>query len=119
MRQNVQKIKKPLIINYKRLWQLKKLENSLLKLENEKVLKELELYRKNKGGQSSINGLQYEIKIFTILQKTTINNKPFNTQSLDELGGSTKDNDLSCNYNSENIGIEVKSTQKVGRGGVC
>lgn len=62
-----------------------------------------------KGSLCSVNGGNYEKEILNILHKTILNNKQFNTQTEDELGGSTICNDLLCNFNSyKDLGIEVK-----------
>lgn len=66
----------------------------------------LEKSNMKKGSLCSINGGNYEKKILYILNKTMLNNKQFNTQTENELGGSTLCNDLLCNYNSnKDIGI--------------
>lgn len=64
---------------------------------------------KKKGSQCSVNGSKYEKQIYNILKNTHINNKPFNTQQENELGGSSSKNDIECNFNKDrDIGIEVK-----------
>jgi hypothetical protein len=56
----------------------------------------------------SKSGNKYEIQIFNILKNVNINNSPFNTQDVSELGGSRSINDLICTFNDNSIGIEVK-----------
>jgi hypothetical protein len=44
-----------------------------------------------------------------VLKKCFINGRPFNTQTENQLGGSSPKNDIVCNFNSINdIGIEAK-----------
>lgn len=62
---------------------------------------------------SSVNGKNYEKKIFEIVKDCNINNKPFNTQNEEELGGSSCRNDIDCNFiNEKDIGIECKAKLK-------
>jgi len=61
-----------------------------------------------KGAKCSINGNRYERDIYKILKYTTLNGNIFNTQHIQELGGSTSINDIQCNYLYKNdIGIEA------------
>ena len=83
-------------------------ENKKLKEENEKLKEELKKYESKKGQNCSISGNNYEIAIHNIIKSTYLNNKPFNTQKVEDLGGSTSSNDLECNFNDNVIGIEVK-----------
>jgi hypothetical protein len=83
-------------------------ENKKLKEENEKLKEELKKYESKKGQNCSISGNNYEIAIHNIIKSTYLNNKPFNTQKIEDLGGSTSSNDLECNFNDNVIGIEVK-----------
>lgn len=65
--------------------------------------------KKSNGSQCSISGNNYEKKIYNVLKNSYINNKPFNTQKEEELGGSSIRNDIECNFIVENdIGIEAK-----------
>jgi hypothetical protein len=66
----------------------------------------------SKGAKCSENGNKYEIQIWNILKYTTINNEIFNNQLELELGGSTSNNDIICNFNGKykNISIEIKNT---------
>ncbi len=67
------------------------------------------ILNKYKGSLCSINGNNYEKQIYNILSKCYIDDRKFNTQKQNELGGSSSKNDLICNYKKENdIGIEVK-----------
>ena len=62
-----------------------------------------------KGQLCSINGYNYEKKIYNILNKCYLNDKKFNTQKDNELGGSKNINDIQCNYIYEkDINIEIK-----------
>jgi len=67
---------------------------------------------KGRGSRCSINGKKYEVKVFNIVKNCKLNDKPFNTQCEDELGGSTSKNDISCNMNSiGDISIEIKKSR--------
>lgn len=74
-----------------------------------KKLKLLEINNK-KGQLCSINGNKYEKQIFNIVNKCLISDSKqlFNTQKIEELGGSTLCNDIECNYIDKKIGIEIK-----------
>jgi len=62
-----------------------------------------------RGQTCSISGANYEKEIHNVLKKCFINGRPFNTQSENQLGGSSSKNDIVCNFNSINdIGIEAK-----------
>jgi hypothetical protein len=62
-----------------------------------------------KGKMCSISGNNYELDIFNIVNKCKLNDILFNTQTKEELGGSTASNDIECNFKSiKDIGIEVK-----------
>ena len=64
---------------------------------------------KRKGLLCSINGNIYERKVYNIVKRCYINNKLFNTQLENELGGSSNKNDIECNFNlKKDIGIEIK-----------
>ena len=74
--------------------------------------KEIELFKKIKGSQCSINGSNYEKEIHSIVKNCNINQKPFNTQKTEELAGSSSKNDIECNFIVEkDIGIEVKKVK--------
>lgn len=64
----------------------------------------------NNGKRAASEGKNYELKIHQILSKCK-NHKDewFNTQSVNELGTFSADNDIVCNWNSYNdIAIEIK-----------
>ncbi len=62
-----------------------------------------------KGALCSVNGGNYEKHILNILNKTMLHDKYFNTQTENELGGSTLSHDILCNFNSnKDLGIEIK-----------
>ena len=60
--------------------------------------KEVEFLKQNKGSQCSVNGGIYEKEIHNVIKYTYINNKQFNTQTVDELAGSSSKNDIECNF---------------------
>lgn len=63
----------------------------------------------SKGSRCSIEGKNYEKKVYSIVKICTIENKIFNTQTEYELGGCQSHNDIECNYNgTNNIPIEIK-----------
>jgi len=84
------------------------LENNIIKFQN--------LWRSNrkidplpKGSLCSINGNKYEKQIYDVVSNCKLNNSPFNTQSENELGGSSAANDIECNFKKiKDIGIEAK-----------
>lgn len=72
---------------------------------------ELTQSKKTKGSQCSASGNQYEKTIYNITTHSYINDKPFNTQNIEELAGSSAKNDLECNFIKEkDIGIEAKKS---------
>lgn len=63
----------------------------------------------NKGGGCSISGKKYELRVYNIVKKCKLNNKPFNTQQEDQLGGCNSKNDIECNmFGEKDIPIEIK-----------
>ena len=70
---------------------------------------ELNNLKKHKGSQCSKSGNDYEKQIYRVVNKCSLNGKPFNTQKEDELAGSSSKNDIVCNFIDEkDIGIEGK-----------
>ena len=62
-----------------------------------------------KGYNCSKEGKKYEVKIYNIVKNCLLNNNPFNTQNIDELGGCNCNNDIECNlYEKNDIPIEIK-----------
>jgi len=70
-----------------------------------------------RGANCSKEGKKYELMIHDIVKKCKLNNNnnnAFNTQSPDNLGGCSAENDIVCNYYNpsnnltEPIGIEIK-----------
>ena len=111
------KIPKEPRIDYKTLYINENKENQNLRkkliLANEKIIKlnnKLMDYRKNgdKGSLAPVNGILYEKMIFNIVKYCYIDGNAFNTQHELDLGGSTSNNDIVCNYNSNQFGIEIK-----------
>lgn len=139
MKQQTKQTKKSKI-SYKQLYvnEKKKRENTETKIEQyqkeieilkktlEEKDKEIENHKKKNGGkntvlehkklpkgsQCSVSGNNYEKEIYNICKKCDINNKPFNTQREEELGGNTIKNDIECNFIKEkDIGIEIKKSK--------
>jgi hypothetical protein len=72
---------------------------------------ELNNLKKHKGSQCSKSGNDYEKQIYRVVNKCSLNGKPFNTQTEDELAGSSSKNDIVCNFIDEkDIGIEAKKS---------
>jgi len=66
----------------------------------------------NKGSECSKEGKRYEEKVHSIVSKTMLNNKLFNTQKLSELGGCNINNDIECNFKDErDLSIEIKKNK--------
>ena len=61
-----------------------------------------------KGSQCSVSGSKYEKQIHNITICSCINDIPFNTQKVADLGGSSSNNDINCNYIDKDVGIEIK-----------
>lgn len=100
---------KSVVINYQKLYQQKCVEFDKLMNELKLIKKELDQLKHRKGRQCSINGIKYEKKIYNIVRKCKLNEKIFNTQKDNEIGGCTNDIDIQCNnHNEKDIGIEVK-----------
>lgn len=60
---------------------------------------------------SLIFGKKYELEIFNIVSKCLLNDKKFNTQNKEDLGGCNYKNDIECNmYNEKDIPIEIKKS---------
>jgi hypothetical protein len=82
----------------------KELHESIKSLTNKQQLPQ-------KGGMCSISGNNYEKTIYNVTSKCLLSgsNKPFNTQDVNTLGGSSSKNDIICNYkDTGDIGIEAK-----------
>lgn len=70
---------------------------------------ELDNLKKPKGYGCSLSGKKYETKVHDICKNSYVNNKQFNTQKEEELGGSSSNNDIKCNFIQEkDIDIEIK-----------
>jgi hypothetical protein len=80
-------------------------DNINYKLLYEEKCKECELLQVKIKLIDEQNPGQYEKFIYDIVKNTKINNIPFNISS--QLGGSSKNNDLTCFYNVS-FGIEIK-----------
>ena len=79
--------------------------NQNLKTKN----KELTDLKKTKGSQCSVEGGKYEKKNHNVTKHCYINNKLFNTQTEDELAGSSSKNDIECNFiTKKDTSIEIK-----------
>jgi hypothetical protein len=85
--------------NYKSI----NVSNEIINVEENEVVK------CKKGRNCSINGNLYEKTIYNIVKNCYINDKQFNTQDENELGGSKSDSDIICNYKSDkDTDIEIK-----------
>jgi len=68
--------------------------------------------KKLKGSQCLVSGNNYEKQIYHILKDCYFNDRSFNTQKEEELGGSSSKNDIECNFIREkDIGVEVKKSK--------
>lgn len=65
----------------------------------------------SKGLACSISGKKYELKVYNIVKKCKLNNKDFNVQKEDELGGSNSKNDIECIMDNIVIPIEIKKSK--------
>lgn len=117
---------KPIKMNYKELYKKEKKRREdiekILELKNREledlkhILQEKNIKLENtkntkthKGSQCSVSGSNYEKQIYNITNNCYIKDIKFNTQNIEELGGSSSKNDINCNYkDNEDIGIEVK-----------
>lgn len=83
-------------------------------IENDKINKiisEFKLKTYKKGSICSISGKNYEEEIYNIVSKCyyTKNNIEFNTQTKEQLGGSSSKYDIICNFDkTTSIPIEIK-----------
>jgi hypothetical protein len=60
---------------------------------------------------SLIFGKKYELDVYNIVSKCILNDKKFNTQNIEDLGGCTYKNDIECNmYLDKDIPIEIKKS---------
>jgi len=65
-----------------------------------------------KGSGCSINGKKYELTVYNIVKKCTLNGNNFNTQLEAELGGCSSKNDMECNLNTiRDVSIEIKKSK--------
>lgn len=68
-----------------------------------------ELAKAKKGSKCSASGSAYEKIVHRIAQSCRLDGRKFNTQDINELGGSSKRNDLACNFKSDrDVHIEIK-----------
>lgn len=109
---NINRIQKNLNKNFDQLTRdINIIKNKLIeinnKLESTNAFKNKK--KESRGKLCSISGLNYEKKIYNTVQNTKIDGKLFNTQDINEIGGSKAINDIQCNFKgNRNIGIEVK-----------
>lgn len=67
---------------------------------------------KKKGSACSVNGKNYELKVYNVVKNSKINGNCFNTQLESELGGCSFKNDICCNMNSNgDVSIEIKKSK--------
>ena len=64
---------------------------------------------RQKGSGCSREGKKYELQVYDIVKNCKLNDKKFNTQAKDELGGCKTLNDIVCNFiEDKDIPIEIK-----------
>jgi hypothetical protein len=61
-----------------------------------------------KGHNCSISGKKYEMDVYNVVKKCTLNSNAFNVQKECDLGGCKSSNDIECIMGSTNIPIEIK-----------
>lgn len=102
---------------YKDLYVSKCKENYVLQqkieeLEKQNKILEDALKKKENpspGKMCSVSGKKYENQIHDVVIKCYLNNRCFNTQTSDQLGGSSAKNDIECNFEkNKDVGIEIK-----------
>lgn len=105
------------MIRYKKLYNELLEKNKLLNIQIENLMNlvnkleiknEKNIVKYKKGSLCSINGNKYELEVFNIVSKCKLNNKPFNLQNKNELGGSHFKNDIECIMDDIKIPIEIK-----------
>ena len=65
-----------------------------------------------RGSGCSISGKNYELQVYNVVKKCKLNEKDFNTQPEDDLGGCSAKNDIECNMTTENdVKIEIKKAK--------
>ena len=104
-------------ISYKKLYKDKCAESRELKKRLRELEEQIKLLNKKceslekprKGRMCSVNGGLYERQVHRVVRDCEIDGRRFNTQTEEELGGSSAKNDIECNFIENNdIGIEVK-----------
>lgn len=61
-----------------------------------------------KGRMCSVEGNKYEKNVYHIVKKCSIKKKLFNTQKENDVAGSSSKNDITCNFEGNNVGVEIK-----------
>lgn len=69
-----------------------------------------EINKISNGKKAVEGGKKYEKDTHMIIINTYIDNKKFNIQNENELGGSSQKPDMICIYNNKNIMLELKNT---------
>ncbi len=64
-----------------------------------------------KGSGCLSSGKKYELEVYNVVKKCTLNNNNFNTQKEDELGGCSSKNDIECIMDNIVIPIEIKKSK--------
>lgn len=106
-------------ISYEQLYGIEKEKRKIAETNLEQCKKEIKILKKMlehlklpKGSQCSVSGNNYEKIIYNVCKNCYIDHKPFNTQTEEELAGSSSKNDINCNFNGNmNIGIEIKKSK--------
>lgn len=62
-----------------------------------------------KGSGCSREGKRYELQVYSVVKNCKLNNRQFNTQTKEELGGCKATNDILCSFMEDyDIPIEIK-----------
>lgn len=94
---------------------IKKLTEENIALKEElQILKEkitameMEYMKYMTGKKCSMSGSRYEKQVHEVAKNCLLNGQKFNTQDVNELGGSSNNNDIICLHGKNKIGIEIK-----------
>jgi len=96
--------------NINKINKINKILEKFLSIKKQLLIKSIDqLMYPPKGHVCSVNGRKYEQQNYNIIKNCSLNGQIFNTQNIEDLGGSTSINDIQCNFIKEqDIGIEIK-----------